>query len=88
MVTAFLEIAEIQALDRTPMYMNDWIKQLDTFLKMTGKEILQHSGKINHQKAIEKAHTEYDQYKEKIKNRITQVEKDFIKQIENKIEKL
>jgi len=54
MVTAFLEIAEIQALDRTPMYMADWIKQLDTFLKMTNKNILQHSGSISHQKAIEK----------------------------------
>jgi len=53
MVTAFLEIAEIQALDRTPMYMSDWIKQLDTFLKMTNKDILQHSGTICHQKAIE-----------------------------------
>ncbi|OQX78705.1 MAG: cell filamentation protein Fic [Bacteroidetes bacterium 4484_276] len=88
MVTAYLEIAEIQALERTPMYMADWIKQLDVFLKMTGKEILQHSGKISHQKATEKAHTEYKIYKEKIKNRITQVEKDFIKQIENKTKNL
>ena len=88
MVTAFLEIAEIQALDRTPMYMADWIKQLDTFLKMTNKEILQHSGTISHQKAIEKAHSEYEIYKEKIKNRITQVEKDFIKQIEDKTKRL
>ena len=84
MVTAFLEIAEIQALDRTPMYMADWIKQLDTFLKMTNKNILQHSGTISHQKAIKKAHSEYEIYKEKIKDRITQVEKDFIKQMESK----
>ncbi len=84
MVTAYLEIAEIQALDRTPMYMIDWIEQLDTFLKMTNKEILQHSGTISHQKAIEKAHSEYEIYKEKMKNRITQVEKDFIEQIESK----
>jgi len=88
MVTAFLEIAEIQALDRTPMYMADWIVQLDSFLKMTNKEILQHSGTISHQKAIEKAHSEYEIYKEKIKNRITQVEKDFIKQIESETKKL
>ncbi len=88
MVTAFLEIAEIQALDRTPMYMADWIKQLDTFLKMTNKNILQHSGTISHQKAIEKAHSEYEIYKEKIKNRITQVEKDFIKQIEDSTKRL
>jgi len=84
MVTAFLEIAEIQALDRTPMYMNDWIKQLDKFLQLTNKNILQHSGTISHQQAIEKAHNEYASYKEKVKNRISQVEKDFIKQIENK----
>lgn len=88
MVTAFLEIAEIQALDRTPMYMADWIKQLDSFLKMTNKNILQHSGAVSHQKAIEKAHSEYESYKEKIKNRITQVEKDFIKQIEDSTKRL
>ena len=88
MVTAYLEIAEIQALNRTPMYMTDWIKQLDTFLKMTGKEILQHSGEISHQLAVEKSHTEYEKYKESIKNRITQVEKDFIKQIEDSSKRL
>ncbi len=88
MVTAFLEIAEIQALDHTPMYMSDWIKQLDNFLKLTNKDILQHSGTISHQQAIEKAHSEYAGYKEKIKNRITQVEKDFIKQIENRAQGL
>lgn len=83
MVTAFLEIAEIQALDRKPMYMADWIKQLDNFLKLTNKNILSHSGTISHQKAIEKAHEEYKIYKEKRKNRVSQVEKDFIKQIED-----
>jgi hypothetical protein len=88
MVTAFLEIAEIQALNRIPMYMADWIKQLDDFLKLTNKNILKHSGSVSHQKAIEKAHGEYEIYKEKIKNRITQVEKDFIKQIENNAKKL
>ena len=88
MVTAFLEIAEIQALDRAPMYMADWIKQLDVFLKMTNKDILKHSGTISHEKAIKKAHCEYEIYKEKIKNRITQVEKDFIKQIEEKAKQL
>jgi len=88
MVTAFLEIAEIQALDRTPMYMADWIKQLANFLKLTNKNILTHSGTISHQKAIEKAHSEYAIYKEKIKNRLSQVEKDFIKQIDNTSKKL
>ncbi len=88
MVTAYLEVAEIQAMNQIPMYMNDWIKQLDTFLTMTNKEILQHSGSISHKQAIEKAHIEYEKYKENIKNRISQVEKDFMKQIENKTKRL
>ena len=88
MVTAFLEIAEIQALERTPMYMADWIKQLNNFLKLTNKNILTHSGTISHQKAIEKAHVEYKLYKEKIKNRLSQVEKDFIKQLDIKTKRL
>lgn len=88
MVTAFLEVAEIQALKRIPMYMTDWIKQLDSFLQMTGSKILRHSGKVSNQEALNKAHQEYDGYKEKNKNRITQVEKDFIKQIENKSKEL
>ena len=88
MVTAFLEIAEIRALDRTPMYMNHWIKQLDVFLKMTNKDILSNSGTISHQQALEKAISEYDIYKEKHKNRITQVERDFVKQIEDTTKRL
>ena len=72
------------------MYIADLIKQLENFLKLTNKNILTHSGKISHQKAIEKAHSEYAIYKEKIKNRLSQVEKDFIKQLEitsNKLKK-
>ena len=88
MVTAYLEIAEIQALNRTPMYMADWIKQLDNFLTMTGKEILNHAGQITNQQALKKAHTEYEKYKKSIKNIISNVEKDFLKQIENKFKKI
>jgi len=43
MVTAYIEVAEIQAMDRSPMYMKDWVVRLDTFLKMTGKNILDHA---------------------------------------------
>ncbi|WP_373524454.1 virulence RhuM family protein [Aquiflexum sp.] len=83
MVTAYLEIAELQALNRKPMYMKDWISRLDDFVTMTGNEILKHSGKISHQMALDKAHAEYDKFQEKTKNELSQVEKDFIKQIES-----
>lgn len=88
MVTAYLEVAEIQAMNRTPMYMKDWVERLDGFLTMTGKNILTHAGSISHDMAIEKAHTEYDKYKERIKNEITKVEVDFIKQIDSTTKKL
>jgi hypothetical protein len=87
-VTAFLEIGEIQALDQTPMYMKDWIEQLDIFLKMTKKNILNHAGTISHKQALQKAHLEYKKYKELRKNEISEVEKDFIKQISNTTKKL
>ena len=82
MVTAYLELAELQALNRKPMYMKDWIKRLDDFLTMTGSEILTNAGSISHQKALDKAHKEYEKYKEQTKNELSKAEKDFIKQIE------
>ena len=87
-VTAFLEIAELQALDQTPMYMKDWIEQLDNFLKMTKKEVLNNAGKISHEQALKKAHSEYEKFKELIKNELSEVEKHFIEQINNTSKKL
>jgi hypothetical protein len=77
-VTAYLELAELQALNRKPMYMKDWIERLDDFLKMTGNEILQNAGEISHKQAIEKAQIEYGKYKEIIVNEISTVEQHFI----------
>jgi hypothetical protein len=82
-VAAYLELAELQALNQKPMYMKDWIGRLDDFLKMAGQEILQHSGKVSHQDALDKAKLEYDKYKELIKNELSPVENDFIKHIVN-----
>lgn len=82
MVMAYIEIAEIQAMNQTPMHMKDWCERLDDFLKMTGKDILNHAGKISHDSAIKKAKEEYLAYKEKTKNELSNVEEDFIKQID------
>ena len=81
MVTAYLEIAEIQALNQTPMYMRDWIARLDDFLKITGKDILQHAGSISHQQAVDKANKEYEKFKEQNKNDLSDAEKHFFNQI-------
>lgn len=88
MVTAFLEIAEIQAISRQVMYMRDWVERLDGFLKLTNKNILDNAGSISHHDAIVKAHQAYDTYKEKTKNDLSQVENDFIKQLETETKKI
>ena len=88
MVTAYLEIAELQALNRNAMYMQNWIERLDDFLKMTGNDILQNAGTISHQQAILKAQKEYEKYKEETKNELSSAEKHFIRQIETTTKKL
>lgn len=87
-VTTFLELAELQALNQEPMYMKDWIEQLDTFLKMTRKDILNHTVTISNKQALEKAHSEYNKYKELKKNEISEVEKHFLEQVNDTEKKL
>jgi hypothetical protein len=88
MVNGYLELAEIQALNRKPMYMKDWIEKLDEFVKVTGNDILCDAGKISHEQALLKANDEYEKYKERTKNDLSEVEKHFIKQIESVDKKL
>jgi len=87
-VTAYLEIAEIQALNQTPMYMKDWIEQLDSFLQLTRKDVLSHAGTISHKQALQKAHSEYEKYKALKQNELSEVEKHFLEQITDTTKKL
>jgi hypothetical protein len=62
-VNLYIEFAELQALDRRPMTMQDWIRKLDEFLKISGRELLDHAGKISAEQAKLKAEREYDRYR-------------------------
>ena len=77
-VTAYLEFAELQALNRNPMYMRDWIAKLDDFLTLTGRDILTSAGQISHEKALEKAHKEYEKYRRQKLATPTAAEKHFV----------
>ena len=83
MVTAYLELAELQALNRKPMYMGDWIERLDDFLKMTGREILSHAGTVSHRDALARAQAQYKAYCRKHLDQPSAVEKHFIEAVEN-----
>ena len=85
MVSAYLDVAEINALDRHPMTMRDWVNELDSFLKMTRKDILSGSGSISHEKALEKAHKEYDKYMQK---HLTTAEQDYLEMLNKEGEEI
>ncbi len=85
MVSAYLDIAEINALNMHAMTMEDWKKELDSFLTMTHKEILQGAGTVSHEKALKKAHAEYDKY---MKTHLTQAERDYLEIMGEDIKKL
>ena len=61
-VTIYLEFAELQAMNRKPMYMADWIGKLDDFLRLSERQILRHTGKVSHEDAISKAEIEYERF--------------------------
>jgi len=83
LVTMYLEFAELQALSRKPMYMRDWIAKLDDFLKLSGRDILRHAGEISHDKALEKAHAEYERYRKEQLNAPSLVEQQFLEAIKD-----
>ena len=85
MVSAYLDIAEINALDRHPMTMQDWINELDVFLKMTKKDVLNCSGSVSHEQALKKAHEEYDKYMQK---HLTTAELDYLEMLNKEIEEI
>ncbi|MEK7852224.1 MAG: virulence RhuM family protein, partial [Planctomycetota bacterium] len=77
-VTAYLEFAELQALEHKPMYMKDWIAKLDDFLKLSGRQLLTHAGKISHDNAVAKAIAEYDKFRQAHLDDPSPVERHFI----------
>lgn len=86
LVSGYFDFAEIQAIRHKPMYMEDYINQLDSILISTGEKMLVGAGTVSHNKAIEKAKTEYKKYQVKTISPVEKVYLDTIKEINNKIE--
>ncbi|MDR1227206.1 MAG: virulence RhuM family protein [Prevotellaceae bacterium] len=85
LVEQYLAFAETMAQQRTPMYMTDWIKRLDSILQLNGRELLTHAGKISHEKALKKSEIEFEKYK--IAQKAIEQEQS-LKEIEEDIKKL
>ncbi len=83
LVSGYFDFAEIQALRKNPMYMKDYISHLDAILSSTGEQLLDSSGKVSHQQAMDKAQMEYRKFQEKT---LTEVEKTYLDAIKTLVQ--
>ena len=77
-VSLYLDFAELQALEENVMTMNDWVNQLDYFLKMSRKDILEGKGIVSHQQALEHARAEYNKFKNRLLTEPTDTEQRYL----------
>lgn len=77
-VSGYLDFAERQAEREQAMTMKDWAEHLDRILTMSGEKLLQGAGTISHEKAVEKATSEYKKYQQKT---LSEVEKNYLENL-------
>ena len=78
LVSGYFDLAEINAIEHKPMYMDDYVKQLDSVLSSGNRKLLTGAGSISHKQALEKAKSEYRKYQEIT---LTPVEKAYLESI-------
>ncbi len=78
LVSLYLDFAELQAKEEKVMTMADWSNELDYFLRMTRKDVLNNKGLISHEKAIEHAKEEYEKFRKRFTDNPTEVEKKYL----------
>ncbi|TGZ98370.1 virulence RhuM family protein [Rodentibacter pneumotropicus] len=83
LVSAYFDLAELNALEEREMRMADYVKELDRILSSTGRKVLENAGSISHKQMEEKAKSEYRKYKAK---RLDKVEEAYLNTI-NLLEK-
>ncbi len=80
-VSAYLDFAELQASNRRPMYMADWIAKLDDFLRLSEQDVLSHAGTISHQAATDQAHAAFEQFEQERRRQEATLPSDFDKAV-------
>lgn len=84
LVSGYFDFAEIQALKHRPMYMEDYVRQLDNNIVSIGEELLADGGSVSHEEAMDKAVAEYRKYQVKTLSSVEQAYLESIKGIEKK----
>ena len=78
LVSAYFDLAELNAIEEREMRMADFVRELDNILRTTGRNVLDNAGQISHEQAKKKAIAEYKKYKAKT---LSNVEKDYLNSI-------
>lgn len=79
LVSGYFDLAEIAAIEHRPMYMKDYVDQLNSVLSSGGRQLLEGAGSVSHEKAMEKAEAEYRKYQEQT---ISPVEEAYLETIQ------
>lgn len=87
LVSGYFDFAEIQAMKHRPMYMNDYVQQLDTILSSTGEALLTGSGSVSHQQAMDKAREEYRKFQVRELSPVEQAYLETIRKLNAKTKK-
>lgn len=85
LVSGYFDFAEIQAMKHRPMYMSDYVQQLDNLISSSGEALLIGAGTVSHQQAMEKAEAEYRQYQQRTLSPVEQAYLESIKALQSKI---
>lgn len=78
LVSGYFDLAEINAIEHKPMYMSDYVEQLDSILTSGNRKLLEGPGKVSRDQAMKKAKTEYRKYQEIT---LSPVEEEYLKSI-------
>lgn len=87
LVSGYFDFAEISAIEHRPMYMSDYVEQLDSILSSGKRKLLKDSGNISHDQAMKKAREEYRKYQEMTLSPVEEEYLNSIKQIEKEVRK-
>lgn len=87
LVSGYFDIAEIAAIEHRPMYMKDYIAQLDSVLTSGGRELLRYAGSVSHKEAMEKAKSEYRKYQAQTLSPVEEAYLETVKSLEKTAKK-
>lgn len=87
LVSGYFDLAEINAIEHKPMYMHDYVKQLDMVLSSGNRKLLEGAGSVSHKQALEKAKAEYRKYQEITLSPVEQAYLESVKEVVKELKK-